>query len=41
MVAGILYVSLRCLNGSVYALVAGIGLAVVALSIEAIRLLRQ
>ena len=37
----ILYVSLRCLNGSVYALVAGIGLAVVALSIEAIRLLRN
>jgi hypothetical protein len=41
VVAAILYVSLRCLNGSVYALVAGIGLAVVALSIEAIRLLRQ
>ncbi len=41
MVGGILYVSLRCLNGSVYALVAGIGLAVVALSIEALRLLRQ
>lgn len=41
LVGGILYVSLRCLNGSVYALVAGIGLAVVALSIEALRLLRQ
>ncbi len=41
VVGGILYVSLRCLNGSVYALVAGIGLAVVALSIEALRLLRQ
>ena len=41
MVGGILYVSLRCLNGGVYALAAGIGLAVVALSIEAIRLLRQ
>jgi hypothetical protein len=40
VVAAVLYVSLRCLNGSVYALVAGIGLAVVALSIEAIRLLR-
>ncbi len=41
MVAAILYVSLKCLHGSVYALVAGIGLAVVALSIEAIRLLRN
>ncbi|HVT98198.1 MAG TPA: hypothetical protein VHE33_11885 [Acidobacteriaceae bacterium] len=41
LVGGILYVSLRCLNGSVYALVAGIGLAVVALTIEALRLLRQ
>jgi hypothetical protein len=37
----ILYVSLRCLHGSVYALIAGIGLAVVALSFEAIRLLRN
>ena len=41
VVAAILYVSLRCLHGSIYALVAGIGLAVVALSIEAIRLLRN
>jgi ATP synthase I chain len=41
VVGAILYVSLRCLNGSVYALVAGIGLAVVALSIEAVRLLRN
>jgi ATP synthase I chain len=41
VVAAILYVSLRCLNGSVYALVAGIALAVVALSIEAVRLLRN
>ena len=41
MVAAILYVSLKCLNGSVYALVAGIGLAVVALSLEALRLLRN
>lgn len=39
VVAAVLYASLKCLNGSVYALVAGIGLAVVALSIEAIRLL--
>lgn len=36
----ILYVSLKCLHGNVYALVAGLGLAVVALSIEAVRLLR-
>ncbi len=36
----ILYVSLRCLHGSVYALAAGIALAVVALTIEAVRLLR-
>jgi hypothetical protein len=36
----ILYVSLKCLHGTVYALVAGIGLAVVALTIEAVRLLR-
>jgi hypothetical protein len=41
VVAAILYVSLRCLHGSVYALVAGIGLAVVALSFEAHRLLRN
>lgn len=41
VVAAILYVSLRCLHGSIYALVAGIGLAVVALSIEALRLLRN
>jgi hypothetical protein len=39
-VAAALYVSLKCLHGSVYALVAGIGLAVVALSIQAVRLLR-
>lgn len=41
MAVAILYVSLRCLHGSVYALVAGLGLAVIALSIEAVRLLRQ
>lgn len=39
-VGAILYVSLRCLHGTVYALIAGIGLAVVALSIEALRLVR-
>jgi hypothetical protein len=36
----VLYVSLRGLVGSVYALCAGLGLAVVALTIESIRLLR-
>jgi hypothetical protein len=36
----ILYVSLRCLHGTVYALVAGLGLAVLVLTFEAIRLLR-
>jgi hypothetical protein len=40
MVAVVLYVSLRCLHGSIYALVAGLALAVVALSFEALRLLR-
>jgi ATP synthase I chain len=40
LVAVVLYVSLRCLNGTVYALIAGIGLAVVALSFESLRLLR-
>ncbi|HKR27516.1 MAG TPA: ATP synthase subunit I [Acidobacteriaceae bacterium] len=39
-VGAILYASLRFLNGTVYALVAGIGLAVVALSFHALRLLR-
>ena len=38
---GVLYASLRYLEGSVYALVAGLGLAVIALSIEALRLLRR
>ena len=37
----VLYVSLRSLEGSVYALCAGLGLAVVALTIESIRLLRD
>lgn len=36
----LLYVSLRCLHGTVYALVTGLGLAVVALTFEAIRFLR-
>jgi hypothetical protein len=36
----VLYVSLRSLHGSIYALCAGLGLAVVALTIESVRLLR-
>lgn len=40
IVAVVLYASLRYLNGSIYALVAGLALAVVALSFEALRLLR-
>ena len=35
---GILYGSLKCFHGSIYALVAGLGLAVLALTIEAVRL---
>ena len=38
---GILYVSLRCLHGSVYALVGGLVLGVFALSIEAVRMIRS
>ncbi len=40
MAIAILYVSLRCLHGSLYALLAGLGLAVIALSFEALRYLR-
>lgn len=40
MAVAILYVSLRCLHGSAYALLAGLGLAILALSLEALRLLR-
>jgi hypothetical protein len=36
-----LYVSLRCLHGSVYAVVAGLALGMVALSVEAVRLTRS
>ncbi len=36
----LLYVSLKLLNGSVYALAAGLGLGVFSLTIEGIRLLR-
>jgi len=37
----IIYASLRCFHGSLYALLAGLGLAVVALTIEALRVLRS
>jgi hypothetical protein len=37
----VIYVSLRFFHGSVYALVAGLGLAVIALTIEAFRLVRS
>jgi len=36
----VLYVSLRCLNGSAYAMIAGLALAIVALSIEVVKLAR-
>ena len=39
LAGAVLYGSLRCFHGSVYALVAGIALAVVALVVEALRLL--
>jgi hypothetical protein len=39
--AAVLYASLRYLQGNVYALLAGLGLAIIALSMEAIRLLRR
>jgi hypothetical protein len=38
LAGAVLYGSLRCFHGSVYALVAGVALAVVALLIEALRL---
>jgi hypothetical protein len=37
----IIYASLRCFHGSLYALLAGLGLAVIALTVEAVRLLRS
>lgn len=39
--AGLLYVSLRCFHGSIYALVAGLALGVVALTVEAVRMIRS
>ncbi len=42
VIAGlILYGSLRCFHGSVYALVGGLGLAALALAVEAVRLVRS
>jgi hypothetical protein len=38
VVGFVLYVSLRCLHGSPYALLAGVGLAMVALTLQALRL---
>ncbi|HEY0785362.1 MAG TPA: ATP synthase subunit I [Acidobacteriaceae bacterium] len=41
VVAGlVVYGSLRCFHGSVYAMVGGLGLAAFALAVEAVRLLR-
>jgi hypothetical protein len=41
-IAGVaLYVSLRCLDGSAYAMIAGLALAVVALSFEVLKLTRS
>lgn len=37
----IIYASLRCFHGSLYALAAGLGLAIVALTVEALRMLRS
>jgi len=38
---GLLYVSLKRLDGSVYVLIAGLGLALIALLIEALRLMKS
>lgn len=40
LAAGLVYVSLKCFHGSIYALIAGLALAVIGLSIEAVRLVR-
>ena len=39
--AGLIYVSLKCFQGSVIALLCGLGLAVLATAFEALRLLRD
>ena len=41
LAAGVLYGSLRCFHGSVFALLGGVGLAAFALAVEAVRLLRS
>jgi hypothetical protein len=41
LAAVVIYVSLKCFRGPFYALVAGLGLAVAALTIEAVRLVRS
>jgi ATP synthase I chain len=42
LIAGaLLYASLKCLHGAVYAIVAGLALAMIALSIEAVMLTRS
>lgn len=41
LAAVVIYVTLRCFHGSLYALIAGLGLAVIALTFEAVRLLRS
>ena len=38
---GVLYVSLKCLHGSVYALVGGLALGIFALTVETLRMLRS
>jgi hypothetical protein len=39
--AGAIYVSLKCFQGSIIALLCGLGLAVIALAFEALRLLKD
>ncbi len=41
LAGGILYGSLKCLHGSVYALLAGLGLGIFALTLEAVRMIRS
>ena len=41
LAAGALYVSLKCLHGSVYALITGLALAMLAVTFQALGLLRK
>jgi ATP synthase I chain len=41
LAGGLLYVSLKCLHGSVYALIAGLVLGVFTLTVEAVRMIRS